>query len=338
MLRLLVTGGLGFIGSNFIRLMMEKYGDVQVTNLDKLATGSNLNNLREINKDKRYEFVEGDVADVNLVDDLVSRTDAAVNFAAETHVDRSIVDPLPFVHSNSVGAISVFEAARKHNARVLQVSTDEVYGSITKGSFVEDSRLQPSSPYSASKASADLFAVSYHRTYALDVVIARCTNNFGPCQFPEKLIPKTIIRTLLGHSVPVYGEGQNVRDWIYVLDFCEALDLMLSKGRSGIIYNVSAGNELKNIDVVTQILSMMGKDESAISLVEDRPGHDLRYSLDSSRLRSELGWKPRHSFREAIETTIQWYTGNKWWWEPLAKDQVLHTTPWKLKHGLRQPT
>jgi dTDP-glucose 4,6-dehydratase len=338
MLRLLVTGGLGFIGSNFIRLMIEKYEDTYITNLDKLAMGSNPNNLRGIDKDKRYRFVKGDIADTDLVGDLVRDTDGIVNFAAETHVDRSIADPLPFIHSNSLGAITVFEAARKHSIRTLQVSTDEVYGSIDKGSFIEDARLQPSSPYSASKAASDLFALSYNRTYGLNVVIARCTNNFGPHQFPEKLIPKTIIRTLLGYSVPVYGEGQNVRDWIYVLDFCEALDLLLAKGRSGVIYNVSAENELKNIDIVTQILHIMDKDESAISLVEDRPGHDLRYSLDSSRLRSELGWKPKRSFKEAIETTIQWYIGNKWWWEPLATDQVLHPTPWKLKQGLRQPT
>jgi dTDP-glucose 4,6-dehydratase len=337
MLRILVTGGLGFIGSNFIRLMMEKHEDIQVTNLDKLSTGSNPNNLKEIDKDKRYKFVKGDVADTNLVENLVRETDAVVNFAAETHVDRSIADPLPFIHSNSVGAVSVFEVARKHNTRVLQVSTDEVYGSIAKGSFAEDSRMQPSSPYSASKAAADLFAISYNRTYGLDVVIARCTNNFGPRQFPEKLIPKTIIRTLLGHPIPVYGKGQNVRDWIYVLDFCEALDLLLSEGRSGVIYNVSTGNELKNIDVVTQILRIMNKDESAISLVEDRPGHDLRYSLDSSRLRSELGWKPKRSLREAIESTIQWYIRNRWWWKPLATDQVLHPTPWKQKQELRQP-
>jgi len=334
MLKILVTGGLGFIGSNFIRLMMEKHEDIYVTNLDRLAIGSNPSNLREIDKNKRYRFAKGDVADTNLVENLMRETDAIVNFAAETHVDRSIADPLPFIHSNSVGAVSVFEAARKHNVRVLQVSTDEVYGSIAKGSFIEDSRLQPSSPYSASKAAADLFAISYYRTYGLDVVITRCTNNFGPCQFPEKLIPKTIIRTLLGHSVPVYGEGRNIRDWIYVLDFCEALDLLLSKGRSGLVYNVSAGNELKNIDVVTKILSMMGKDASAVSLVEDRPGHDPRYSLDSSRIRKELGWNPQHRFEEAIETTIQWYIENRWWWEPLATDQVLHPTPWKLTANL----
>lgn len=334
MLKILVTGGLGFIGSNFIRLMMEKHEDIYVTNLDRLTTGSNPSNLREIDKSKRYRFAKGDVADANLVENLVRETDAIVNFAAETHVDRSIADPLPFIHSNSVGAVSVFEAARKHHARVLQVSTDEVYGSIAKGSFIEDSKLQPSSPYSASKAAADLFAISYYRTYGLDVVIARCTNNFGPCQFPEKLIPKTIIRTLLGHSVPVYGKGKNIRDWIYVLDFCEALDLLLSKGRSGVVYNVSAGNELKNKDVVTKILGMMGKDASDVSLVEDRPGHDLRYSLDSSRIRKELGWNPQHRFEEAIETTIQWYIENRWWWEPLATDQVLHPTPWKLTANL----
>jgi len=330
-LKLLVTGGLGFIGSNFIRYMLSKYDDVQITNLDNLSIGSNPANLRGIETDKRYKFLKGDAADKKLAKNLVNETNILVNMAAETHVDRSIADPWPFVNSNTIGAVTLFEAAREHGKRILHVSTDEIYGDIIKGSFKEDDKLKPSSPYSASKAAADLFALAYHRTYGLNIVIARCTNNYGPYQFPEKLIPKTIIRALLGLSIPIYGKGQNIRDWIYVQDFCEALDLLLNKGRSGEIYNVSAGNELTNIDIVKMVLNLMGKPEKTVTFVEDRPGHDLRYSLDSSKIRNELGWKPRHSLQEALKKTVNWYMDNEWWWRPLATEQVLYPTPWKLK-------
>jgi len=329
--KLLVTGGLGFIGSNFIRYMLNKYHDIQITNIDRLSTGSNPANLKDIEKDKRYTLVKGDIADRRLIRKLAKEANAAVNIAAETHVDRSISEPWPFIKSNTLGAVALFEAATKHGTRVLHVSTDEIYGDIIKGSFAENDRPRPSSPYSASKAAADMFALAYHRTYGSNILIARCTNNYGPFQFPEKLIPKTIIRNLLKLNVPVYGKGQNIRDWIYVQDFCEALDLLLNKGKSGEIYNVSTGNELANIDIVKAILKIMGKRETAISFVEDRPGHDLRYSLDSSRIRDELGWRPKHSFRKALETTVKWYIDNDWWWKPLATEQVLHPTPWKLK-------
>jgi dTDP-glucose 4,6-dehydratase len=330
-LRLLVTGGLGFIGSNFIRYMLSKKDDFQIVNLDKLSIGSNQANLKDIDASEKYKFVKGDVADRKLIENLVTDVDYIVNFAAETHVDRSISEPLPFLDSNTLGAVALFETAHKHGKRVLHVSTDEVYGDILEGSVKEEDRLQPSSPYSASKAAADLFGLAYHRTYGLNIVIARCTNNYGSYQFPEKLIPKTIIRTILGHEVPVYGKGQNIRDWIYVQDFCEALDSLLKGGRSGEVYNVSAGNEIANIEIVKMTLEIMGKSEDTITFVEDRPGHDSRYSLDSSKLRSELGWRPRHSFPEALRTTVNWYVDNEWWWRPLATKQVLHPTPWKLK-------
>lgn len=328
---LLVTGGLGFIGSNLIRHMLNKNKSIQIINLDKLSIGSNKANLKDIEKDKRYKFVKGDITDTKLIRQLIGETDAIVNIAAETHVDRSIADPWPFVNSNTVGAITLFEAARTQKKRILHISTDEIYGDIIQGSFKEQDKLRPSSPYSASKAAADLFGQAYHRTFGLDIVIARCTNNYGPYQFPEKLIPKTIIRTLLGLTVPVYGKGSNIRDWIYVLDFCEAINLILDRGKVGEIYNVSAGNELANIEIIKMILKIMGKPENKLAFVEDRPGHDIRYSLDSSKLRTQLGWSPKHNLKETLETTVKWYVRNDWWWRPLATELVLDPTPWKLK-------
>lgn len=330
-MKLLVTGGLGFIGSNFIRYMLSKYNEIQIINLDRLSIGSNPANLRDIEVDKRYRFVEGDITNKTLVKNIVSQIDATVNIAAETHVDRSIANPWPFVHSNTIGAVNLFEASKKQGKRILHVSTDEVYGDILEGSFRESNGLKPSSSYSASKAAADLFALAYYKTHNLDVVIARCTNNYGPYQFPEKLIPKTIIRASLNLSVPVYGSGLNRRNWIYVRDFCEALDLLLEKGKSGETYNVSTGNELQNIDVVKTILKITSKPESLITFVEDRPGHDSRYSLDSSKIKVELGWRPMHSFEESLKQTVSWYVKNEWWWKPLATERTLHSTPWRLK-------
>ena len=332
-MKILVTGGLGFIGSNFIRHILKKYDDVEIVNVDNLSFGSNPNNLRDIEEDKRYSFIKGDINDKRLLPIVLNDIDAVVNFAAQTHVDRSIADPSPFLSSNTIGVVSLLETIRKMNGdiRFLHISTDEVYGDIEVGSFKEEDRLKPSSPYAASKAAADMFILAYHRTYGLDTVITRCTNNFGPYQFPEKLIPKTIIRAQRNMSVPVYGTGKNVRDWIYVLDFCEAIDLLLQRGKSGEIYNVSAGNEYPNIEVVRRILRILNKPETLITFVEDRPGHDIRYSLDSSKIRDEVGWKPRHSFDEALEKTVKWYLENEWWWKPLATEKVLHPTPWRLK-------
>jgi len=329
--RLLVTGGCGFIGSNFIRYMIEKYENVRIVNVDKLSYGSNIKNLRGVDG-SRHELIKGDICDRELMRKLLGSVDAIVNFAAETHVDRSIADPYPFLKSNVEGVVSILEALRsRRDVRLVHISTDEVYGDVERGSFRESDRLRPSSPYAASKASADMFCLAYRRTYGLDVVIVRLTNTFGPYQFPEKLIPKTVIRAMLGLSIPVYGSGRNVRDWLYVLDACEAIDLALRRGEPGEIYNVSAGNELENIEVVRRILKVMGKDESLIEFVDDRPGHDVRYSLDSTKIRRELGWRPKYAFDEALEATVRWYVENEWWWRPIATEKVLHPTPWKLR-------
>ena len=331
-MRILVTGGLGFIGSNFIRFMLTECGDVRIINLDKMSYGSNPKNLKEYENDPRYKFIRGDIAEYDLVEKLVKDVDAIVNIAAETHVDRSIASPEEFLKSNTIGVFNLLEAIRKVNreARFIQVSTDEVYGDILEGSFRENDRLMPSNPYSASKAAADMFCLAYHRTYGLDIIVTRCTNNFGPYQFPEKLIPKTIIRASLNLKVPVYGSGRNIRDWIYVLDHCDALMKVSFHGKSGEIYNISAGNEFQNIQIVKKILEIMDKPEDLIEFVDDRPGHDLRYSLDSSKIRNELRWAPKHSFEEALEKTVNWYLNNEDWWKPLVTEKILHPTPWKL--------
>jgi len=328
---MLVTGGAGFIGSNFIRYMLEKYKDLEIINIDKLGYGSNLNNLKGIDSD-RHTFVKGDITDFELVSKIIRDVDVVVNFAAETHVDRSISNPYAFIESNIVGVYTLLESIRRYNPEVnfIQISTDEVYGDIKEGSFKEEDRLMPSSPYSASKAGGDMLVLGYGRTYNLDVKITRCTNNYGPYQFPEKLIPKTIIRAIKDLSIPVYGRGDNVRDWLYVLDHCRGIDVVINKGESREIYNISSNCEKRNIEVVKLILKLLDKPLDLIEFVEDRPGHDVRYSLDSSKIR-ELGWKPRYSFEEGIKSTVQWYLNNKWWWEPLVDERVLHPTPWKLR-------
>jgi len=332
-MRILITGGLGFIGSNLVRHLLNKHKDIRIINLDKMGYGSNPANLKDFENNTRYAFVRGDIADYKLVEKIIPNVDAVVNVAAETHVDRSISDPRAFLQSNTIGVFNILEAIRRLNgdAKLVQVSTDEVYGDILEDSFKENDRLSPSNPYSASKASADMFCLAYHRTYDLDITITRCTNNFGPYQFPEKLIPKTIIRASLNLKVPVYGSGKNVRDWIYVIDHCEALEKVLFNGKSGEIYNISAGNEYQNIEVVKRILQIMDKPEDLIEFVADRPGHDIRYSLDSSKIRKELGWRPKHSFDKALEETVNWYLNNVEWWKPLANEKILHPTPWKLK-------
>jgi dTDP-glucose 4,6-dehydratase len=259
--------------------------------------------------------------------------DAVINIAAETHVDRSISNPTAYIQSNTFGTFTVLEAIRKHNkrARLVQVSTDEIYGEISEGSFTERSAPKPGNPYAAAKASADMFVQAYHKTYNLNASITRCTNNFGPYQFPEKLIPKTIIRALKNLPIPIYGTGRNIRDWLYVKDHCQAIEQVLTKGKPGEIYNISSGNEKNNIEIVQKILKQLGKDQNLIAFVEDRPGHDLRYSLNSSKIKSELNWKPRHSFAKALKETINWYVRNESWWKPLATKQILNPTPWKQK-------
>jgi dTDP-glucose 4,6-dehydratase len=332
-MKILVTGGLGFIGSNFCRYTIKTHPDAEITNLDKIGIGANLSNLKDLETEKRYTFVKGDTRDSSLLAPLVRKAEAVVNFAAETHVDRSIADPDEFLQNNTVGTFTLLETVRKHNsqARLVQVSTDEVYGEIIEGAFSENDAPKPSNPYSASKAAADMFVHAYFKTYGLKASITRCTNNYGPYQLPEKLVPKTIIRALKNLKIPVYGTGRNIRDWIYVQDHCEAIDLVLTKGQPGQTYNVAADNEVANIEIVKKILKHLDKDQDLITFVEDRPGHDVRYSLDSTRIRSKLGWKPKHSFEKALGDTIDWYVGNESWWKPLATDDILNATPWKKK-------
>jgi len=331
-MKILVTGGLGFIGSNFIRQTLSYYPKYEIINIDKIGKGANPKSLKDLENRKEYRFIKGDISNSKLVQETIKKVDAVINFAAETHVDRSIADPNPFIQSNIIGTFNLLEAERKLNNSIshIQISTDETYGDITQGSFKEEDRLKPSNPYSASKAAADMLCQAYHRTYGLNITITRCTNNFGPYQFPEKLIPKTILRAIKDMKIPVYGTGTNVRDWIYVLDHCEALHYILERGRSGDIYNISSGSEKSVITIVNCILDYLDKLKDKIEFVEDRPGHDRRYSLDSSKIREELGWEPKYDFETALERTVDWYIENQWWWKPIADEKMLHSTPWKL--------
>ncbi|MEM2300534.1 MAG: dTDP-glucose 4,6-dehydratase [Candidatus Hadarchaeales archaeon] len=312
-MRILVTGGAGFIGSNFVHYMLQRHSEDQIVVLDKLTYAGNLNNLKTVMK--KIKFIKGDICDRKLVEKVAREVDVIINFAAETHVDRSISEPEPFVRTNVLGTQVLLEAARKFDhERFVQISTDEVYGSIRKGSFKEEDPLRPSSPYAATKAAADMLVRSYFVTYGLPVLITRSTNNFGPYQHPEKLIPKLIINAILGKPLPIYGDGKNVRDWLYVADNCEAIDLVLRKGKNGEIYNIGGGNEKMNIEIAEFILEKLGKPKSMIKFIKDRPGHDLRYSLNCEKIK-ELGWKPRHNFEKALEETIYWYKNNDWWWQ-----------------------
>ena len=316
-MRLLITGGCGFIGSNFIRYLFSKYKDIRVINLDKLTYCGNPDNLSDLSGDIRYEFVKGDICDGSLVTDLVKDVDYVINFAAETHVDRSIKYPDDFIKTNIFGVKTMLEAARKANlTRFIQISTDEVYGDIVDGFSSEEDRLDPKSPYAATKASGDLLALSYFKTYKLPVTVVRSSNNFGPFQYPEKLIPLFITNLLDDLKVPVYGQGDNIRDWLYVEDNCKGIDEVLRKGESGQIYNIGGGNLLSNMELTRMILSYLEKGEEYIKYVNDRPGHDKRYALDSSKLCS-IGWKPEEEFSKNILKTVKWYTDNKNWWKPL---------------------
>jgi dTDP-glucose 4,6-dehydratase len=329
--KLLVTGGLGFIGSNFIRNSIRRYD--KIFNVDNLSYGSNPANLEGLGNQGTYTFVKGDIAKKEPAGRLAEDVDAIVNFAAESHVDRSIANPAPFVRSNVTGTYRLLEAARKNDVGAfLHISTDEVYGTAEAGkSYTETDALKPSNPYSATKASAEHLVQAYYRTYGLNCIITRCTNNFGPYQFPEKLIPKTIIRALKGLKVPLYGNGEQVRSWIHVFDHVEALNLALAKGKAGEVYNVTAWNEKTNAEVVGNVLSALGKGGELIEQVEDRPGHDVRYSVDASKIQKELGWRPKYQFPQAIRDTVDWYVANREWWEPLADARTLHAAPWKLK-------
>jgi dTDP-glucose 4,6-dehydratase len=320
-MKLLVTGGAGFIGSNFIRHMLIAHPEYDIVNLDSLTYAGNLNNLKDCDTHPRYTFVQGDICNRTLVNALMEKhgIDTVVHFAAESHVDRSIADASVFVTTNVLGTHTLLEAARRHAIRrFIHISTDEVYGSTREGSFKETDILSPSSPYSSSKAGSDLLALSYGTTYNLPVIVTRCTNNFGPCQYPEKLIPLFVTNLLDGKKVPVYGTGKNVRDWIHVQDHCRAIDFLLHKGNCGEIYNIGGENEKTNLEITEKILTLLKKDTTMIEHVQDRPGHDFRYSLDCSKIRT-LGWKPWYSFEEGLEETVSWYVQNEWWWRPLKK-------------------
>lgn len=321
---IIVTGGAGFIGSNFIFYMMKAHPDYRLVCLDKLTYAGNLSTLKSVLDMPSFRFVRGDICDRELVYSLFDEEhpDAVVNFAAESHVDRSILDPSLFLQTNIIGTSVLMDAARRAgNIRFHQISTDEVYGDLPLDRkdlfFTETTPLHTSSPYSSSKAAADLLALSYHRTYGLPVTISRCSNNYGPYHFPEKLIPLMIINALKGKSLPVYGQGINVRDWLYVEDHCRAVDLILHKGRIGEVYNVGGHNEMRNIDIVRIILRQLGKSEDLITFVEDRKGHDLRYAIDPQKISSELGWLPETTFEEGISKTIKWYLDNESWWQEI---------------------
>lgn len=324
-MRMLVTGGCGFIGSNFIRYILQHYKPASVTNVDALTYAGNLANLDGVVEEygKRYEFFQADIAQADQIDTLLHEEQffAVINFAAESHVDRSINSPQNFIHTNIVGTSVLLDAARRHGVkRFLQVSTDEVYGSLgATGRFTEQSPLEPSSPYSASKASADLLALACHRTFGQEVVVTRCSNNYGPYQFPEKLIPLMIVKALRDEPLPVYGDGLNVRDWIHVEDHCAGIVAALFEGTPGAVYNFGGDSEMANLETVELILSSLGKPASLISFVTDRLGHDRRYAIDSAFAQRALGWKPLHTFREGLEETIAWYQQHRAWWEPLLE-------------------
>ncbi|MCL2390407.1 MAG: dTDP-glucose 4,6-dehydratase [Endomicrobia bacterium] len=318
-MKLFVTGGAGFIGSNFIRYILKKYPKYIIINYDKLTYAGNPDNLRDVEKNPRYKFIKGDICDFNTVNKNIKSVDAIINFAAETHVDRSILSGGEFIKTNVNGTYSLLEAARQNNIKkFVHVSTDEVYGSILKGSFTEKSHLSPNSPYSASKASSDLLVRSYFVTYGLPAIITRCSNNYGPYQYPEKVIPLFVTNALQNKELPLYGDGKNVRDWLYVEDHCLGIDIVLHKGKLGEIYNIGGGVEMTNIELTKTILNIMGKPETLIKRVADRLGHDRRYSINCAKIK-RLGYKPKFSFAKAIKNTVKWYSENEKIWRKLTK-------------------
>ncbi len=322
---ILVTGGCGFIGSNFVRHMLSKY-PYHIVNFDSLTYAGNLENLKEIERDPKYTFVKGDITRKEDVEKVFERDiDVVINFAAESHVDRSIMDPDAFIKTNINGTFCLLEEAKKRGVkRFIQISTDEVYGSLGKeGKFREDTPLAPNSPYSASKTSSDLLAMAYFKTYGTPVVITRCSNNYGPYQFPEKLIPLIITNALADIELPVYGDGMNVRDWIHVLDHCEAIDAVLNKGETGSVYDVGGENERANIEIVKLILSILGKPETLIKYVKDRAGHDRRYAIDSTKIKTSLDYDTKKGFKEGMEETVQWYLDNQSWWQRIKSGEYL---------------
>ncbi len=327
-MKLLVTGGLGFIGSNFITKILDEKSDFEVINVDAQLHGADKRNLSGIENNENYEFVNGNITNKRLMEELISKCDAVVNFAAESFVDRSINDANPFLVSNIRGTFTILDIITKQKKRMIQISTDEVFGSLPKGSADEQTKFNPSSPYAATKAAAELLINSFSITHNSDVVITRCTNNYGPRQFPEKLIPKTIILAKQERSIPIYGNGKNLRDWIFVDEHCDAVYEILINGKAGQAYNISANNEISNVQIVHKILEIMGKSNDLIEFVEDRPGHDQRYSLDSSKIKNEFGWSTKINFGEGIRKTIEWYEKNFSYYESIS-NEILKSTPWK---------
>ncbi len=328
-MRILVTGCAGFIGSNFVRYMLGKYPDVEIINFDMLTYAGNLENLAGLENNPRYKFIRGDIASMEDVDNVLkdSQVDIVVNFAAESHVDRSLhIGAKAFVTTNVLGVQVMLDASRAYGVkRFVQISTDEVYGSLgDEGQFFEDTPIQPNNPYAATKAGADFMVRAAHKSYGMDVVVTRCSNNFGPYQFPEKLIPLMVTNALEGRELPVYGDGKHVRDWIYVLDHCSAIDLVMRKGVSGGIYNIGGNHDVQNIEIVKLVLQILGKPESLIKYVKDRPGHDRRYAMNSAKIEKELGWRRQYSFEEALRETVNWYVENQKWWQRVKSGEYVH--------------
>jgi len=326
-MKLLITGGLGFIGSNFILKVLENYKDFEIINVDAQKYGSNFENLKRIENNENYSYVKGDITDSELMDSLISKTDIVINFAAESHVDRSISNAKPFLDSNIFGVYTILEAIKKYEKKIVHISTDEVFGSLEKETADENYKLNPSSPYSSSKASAELLINSYVVTYGINAKITRCTNNYGPRQFPEKLIPKVIIKALKNEKIPIYGTGRNIRDWIFVDDHCSGILKILFDGNDGESYNISADNEINNISIIEKILEYMNKSKDLIEFVGDRPGHDFRYSLDSSKIK-KIGWKIETDFETGLKNTIDWYIKNDSWWKNIDEEK-LTKNPWE---------
>jgi len=325
-MNILVTGCCGFIGTNFVRLVLKEKPDWNIVNIDALTYAGNIENLKDVENNPRYSFLKGDITDESAIcaagDLFTGKLDAIAHFAAESHVDNSIKNPGIFIRTNVEGTLKLLKYAKEKNARFLQVSTDEVYGTLGEtGYFTEDTPLAPNSPYSASKAGADFLVRAWHETYKLDAVITRCSNNYGPYQFPEKLIPLAVTNLMQGKKIPVYGKGQNIRDWLHVEDHCRGILLALEKGKAGRVYNIGGSNEWKNINIAKELVKIMGMGEENIEFVTDRLGHDLRYAIDATRIRKELGWEPKYTFETGLPETVKWYKENENWWKPL-KDKL----------------
>ncbi|MCQ6356698.1 MULTISPECIES: dTDP-glucose 4,6-dehydratase [Bacillus] len=322
-MNILVTGGAGFIGSNFIHYMLKNYETYRIINYDALTYSGNLNNVKSIQDNPNYSFIKGKIQNGELLEHIINERDVQiiVNFAAESHVDRSIENPIPFYDTNVIGTVTLLELVKKYpHIKLVQVSTDEVYGSLGKtGKFTEETKLAPNSPYSSSKASADMIALSYYKTYQLPVIVTRCSNNYGPYQYPEKLIPLMVTNALEGKNLPLYGDGLNVRDWLHVTDHCSAIDVVLHKGRLGEVYNIGGNNEKTNVDVVEQIINLLGKTKKDIEFVTDRLGHDRRYAIDAQKMKNEFDWEPKYTFEQGLKETVEWYENNTEWWRRLKE-------------------